>query len=120
MEKAAKGRGSYAEQGYNGWFDFNSNSPKLAYYRKMHESKKKFFEKYSGEKAENIKNIVKLAMDNYLSHQFEFGCTGVSGLDSEFKLGKKYGMWENMRFMEVYSDVVENIKNPKDNIYKKM
>lgn len=119
MDKAAKGKGDYAEQGYSGWFDFNSNSPKLAYYRKMHESKSRFFEKYGSEKAENIKNIIKLAMDNYLSHQFEFGCTGVSGLDSEFKLGKKYGMWENMRFMEVYSDVVENIKNPKDRVYKK-
>jgi hypothetical protein len=119
MEKAARGYGNYSEKGYKSWFDFNLNSPKLAYYRKMHKEKIEFIKSLEKDSDIRVKNIYKLAKENFLVHQFEFGCTGISGTDEEYKLGDRYGMWENMRYMDIYSDVVENIKNMKDRVYEK-
>lgn len=119
MEKAARGFGNYSEKGYKNWFDFNSNSPKLAYYRKMHKEKIEIIKKLEKESDIRIKNVYKLAKDNFLAHQFEFGCTGVSGTDEQYKIGDKFGMWENMRFIELYSDISENIKDINDKLYEK-
>ena len=119
MEKAARGYGNYSEKGYKNWFDFNKNSPKLAYYRKMHKEQLAFIKSLEKEKDIRVQNIYILAKENFLVHQFEFGCTGVSGTDEQFKCGDREGMWENMRFMKVYEDILLNIKDMKDKYYEK-
>lgn len=120
IDKAAKGNGDYNEKGYKNWFDFNSRSPKLERYRNLYIKYYNIIKKYDTVNENNsVKNIVKLAKENYLSRQFEFGCTGISGTDEEFKLGDLYTMWENIRLISVYADIIESIKNKKDGIFEK-
>ena len=119
MEKAARGYGNYSEKGYKSWFDFNTNSPKIAYYKKQYEIYLDKLKKMETEKDIRILNLYKLAKENYLVHQFEYGCTGVSGTDEQFKNGDRFGMWENIRFMNIYFDAAENITDYQDKIYEK-
>ncbi|BDU50654.1 hypothetical protein [Haliovirga abyssi] len=120
MEKAAKGEGQYSEKGYDGWFDFNKNSPKLAYYRKLHKKYEKFINEYKNSDKKNIKKLVALAKENFLSHQFEFGCTGIAGTDEEWKNGRRLGVWENIKTVSVIEEAVKDIEeNIKNKIYEK-
>ena len=83
-------------------------------YRNLYIKYYNIIKKYDTVNENNsVKNIVKLAKENYLSRQFEFGCTGISGTDEEFKLGDLYTMWENIRLISVYADIIESIKNKK-------
>ena len=119
MSKAAKGVGKYSEKGYESWFDFNKNSPKLNNYRKDYAKYTKFIKENENNKKIAIQNLMKLAKENLLSHQFEFGCTGISGRDEDWKNGRKYSIWENVKTISVIEEAVSRINNYKDEIYIK-
>ncbi|MGM0508159.1 MAG: hypothetical protein ACQERZ_03225 [Fusobacteriota bacterium] len=119
MDKAASGKGPYSEQGYTSWFDFNKNSPKLAYYRKEHEKFVSLIEQNNKNENKAIQNLNKLAKENLLAHQFEFGCTGISGTDEDWNNGDKFGMWENQKLNLVIQEAINAIKENKEGIYIK-
>jgi hypothetical protein len=74
----------YHEPGYQDWFDFNQNSPKLAKYRAFFgdiraELQAVAAELDGGRKSRAARNLYQLALENYLGHQYEFGCIGIGG-----------------------------------------
>jgi len=119
MEKAAKGEGRYSEVGYKSWFDFNENSPKLNNYKKEYIRYVKFLKENEKNEKLAIQNLVKLAKENLMAHQFEFGCTGISGRDEDWKNGRKYSIWENVKDISVIEEAIEKINNYKEEIYVK-
>lgn len=76
----------YHEPGYEDWFDFNSNSPKLKDFRvffgeiraSLKENEKRF-EGKKGSRTRAARRLFASALANYLAHQYEFGCIGIGG-----------------------------------------
>jgi len=76
----------YHEPGYENWFDFNENSPKLAHYREffteIREALKALTEELDEDgiaKKAPARKFLREGLNNYLSHQYEFGCVGIGG-----------------------------------------
>lgn len=76
----------YHEPGYEDWFDFNENSPKLAHYRDFFAEIREALQVLDAELDEKkvkknapARAFLREALDNYLGHQYEFGCIGVGG-----------------------------------------
>lgn len=115
MEKAAGNPAvNYGEGNYKNWKDYNDNSPKLAYYREMQNKNREMLKKYDNVKNEAVQKVMKLAKEALMVYQFEFGCTGIGGTRDEWESGKKFAVWERMRTMSVYYDLIERILNKKD------
>ena len=85
----------YHEPGYDNWFDFNENSPKLATFREFFGEIRDALQALGEELDKGAKKhwaaraLYKAALHNYLSHQYEFGCIGIGG--------KGYRGWEGAR-----------------------
>lgn len=118
MNNAARGIGFYSEKGYTSWFDFNTNSPKLNYYRKEHIKYRDMIIKYENNENPIIKTLIQAAKEIYLSKQYEFGCTGISGTDEDWRYNRKYEAWENIKLVNVIMDIIKNIENYNETIYE--
>lgn len=119
MNKAAMGIGHYSERGYKNWFDFNETSPKLSHYRQEYMKYQEKIMKYETSENVAIRNLIDLAKEIYLSHQYEFGCTGISGTDEDWAYKRKYETWENVKLVNVVIDAIERIENYSEGIYEK-
>lgn len=89
MDKSLQHPGlPYHEDGYADWFDYNQRSPKLKHFRQTYNIIRS---KMGTEmpKSEGAQRLYKAALYAYLSHQYEFGCIGVGGLN--------YRGWEDAR-----------------------
>jgi len=76
----------YHEPGYKDWLDFNENSPKLQKYRSFFgeiraelQAVETLLQDGTGRKSRAARNLYQLALQNYLGHQYEFGCIGIGG-----------------------------------------
>lgn len=115
MEKAAGDpMVSFGEGNYKNWKEYNDNSPKLKYYKEMQMKYIELLGKYKNVDNPAVKTVYSLAQEAMLTHQFEFGCTGIGGTKEEWDSGKRYGIWERMRTMSVYFDLMERILNKKE------
>jgi hypothetical protein len=74
----------YHEPGFKDWFDFNNNSPKLSKYRTFFAGIRDELQAVEAlldgsRKGKAARNLHQLALENYLGHQYEFGCIGIGG-----------------------------------------
>ncbi|MFW6097780.1 MAG: hypothetical protein ACOC9Z_06875, partial [Chloroflexota bacterium] len=72
------------EPGFEDWFDFNQNSPKLAQFREffapIREALQALGEKVGKkDKKHAARALYNAALYNYLAHQYEFGSPGIGG-----------------------------------------
>lgn len=70
----------YHEDGYEDWFDFNANAPKLLKFREFYTDIRQSL--LNAEKAatqSGAAQIFQLALHSFLTHQYEFGCIGIGG-----------------------------------------
>jgi hypothetical protein len=98
----------YHEQGFTDWFDFNQRSPKNAYFRRLFSVFRSRLQSlgstrqdpgfpHSAPTAAGI--FYRQAIENFCSHQYEFGCIGVGG--------RGYWGWENVRTSFMFARAAE-------------
>lgn len=90
MDRVLEDKGNSDEElDYEDWFDFNANSETLNRFRiffgEIRSDLKRFDERLQEEKKTSkvraARALYEMALENYLGHQYEFGCVGM-GHDS--------------------------------------
>ncbi len=88
MDRAIEDAGMpYHEPGYQDWFEFNNESEKLSKFRvffgEIRGQLQAFNERLESEKrlkkTKAVRLLYETALENYLGHQYEFGCIGIGG-----------------------------------------
>jgi hypothetical protein len=87
----------YHEDGYADWYDFLQRSPKVAYFRRLHNVIRSRLKRLGAARAAAGATddespggrFYRQAVEAFCHHQYEFGCIGVGG--------RGYWGWENAR-----------------------
>src|SRR5262249_58595192 len=78
----------YHEDGFSDWFDFDKNSPKNTYFRRLYGSLRMRLQGpgsarsdpgYPRPAASPADLFYRQAIETFCQHQYEFGCIGVGG-----------------------------------------
>lgn len=97
----------YHEDGYADWFDFNRRSPKLNHFRHTFEIIRSKLSA-TAPATPGAQCLTAAALHAYLSHQYEFGCIGVGGLN--------YRGWEDCRTAVAISFAARLANNPTETV----
>lgn len=98
----------YHEEGFTDWFDFNQRSTKNTYFRRLYGVFRTRLQALGSARADPgfprpaaqpSDVFYRQAIENFCSHQYEFGCIGVGG--------RGYWGWENVRATFLFARVAE-------------